>query len=203
MNPASPLIPLLEHHHGLLRRQDVVTAGINPFYLTQAVREGWLERSGRGVYQLSEPVMQPTSRWFEWLIVQAQIPKGVVCLLSSAFFHELTTTVPNALYLALPKSAWRIPIAWPPIRYVHFSEPYYHVGLEQHSLEGGILQVYSPEKTVVDLLRLQKTYGEALFLEVLKNYLRSSTGRVSRLLEIARACKVEPLMAQYTRVVLA
>ena len=205
MNPSSPLVPLLECPSGLLRRRDVVAAGINPFYLTQAVREGWLKRSARGVYQLSEPLGEglSASRWWEWLIVQAQVPRAVVCLLSSAFYHELSTTVPDELYLALPKSAWRSPISWPPVRYIHFSEPYYSTGLESHALEGGTLKVYSPEKTVVDLLRLRKTYGEAPFLEVLKSYLRSSEGRVSRLMDTAKACKVERAMQHYTTVVLA
>jgi len=204
MNLTSPLTPLLEQHHGLLRRREVVDAGINPFYLTQAVREGWLERRGRGVYALRDPLPNhPPSRWETWLTVQAQVPRAVVCLLSSAFYFELTTLVPDELYLALPRSAWRSPVAWPPVRYSHFSEPYYSTGLEVVALEGGRLRIYSPEKTVCDLLRLKHLYGEALFLEALKTLLRSSAGRVSTLLEVARACRVETAMQHYARVVLA
>ena len=88
------------------------------------------------------------------------------------------------------------------MRYAYFSNSTYSYGIEEHRAGTGIVPIYSAEKTIADLLRYRNKLGEALFLETLKTYLRRSGFSVPRLLEAARACRIEGLMRDYATTVL-
>lgn len=106
-----------------------------------------------------------------WHEVALRVPQGVVCLLSAALFHELVTFSPSEVFLAIPNKAWRPQLAWPPVRYFYFSQATYSYGVQNESSGTGSVNIYSPEKTLADLLRYRHKLGEALFLEALKTYL--------------------------------
>ena len=78
--------------------------------LEQLLDQGRIVRVRRGVYQLAEAHDAGDT----WVQVMHRYPKGVLCLLSALAFHEITTQSPSAVWLALPKSAWRKPAGYPP-----------------------------------------------------------------------------------------
>ena len=191
---------LLESQRGIVTRNDAVEEGVNPRLLSEWVAEGKLERVQRGVYRSPDA---PRGELDSWLEVSLRVPQGVVCLLSAARFHELTTFAPSEVFVALPNKAWRPKLDWPPVRYFYFSGSAYEYGIKEHPTGAGTVKIYSPEKTVADLLRYRNKLGENLFLEALKTYVSRRGFSVPKLLEAARACRVERLMQEYARTVLA
>lgn len=200
MPQAARLAHLLTVQLGVITRRDAVEAGVNPRLLSEWVKAGKLERVQRGVYRAPEA---PQGTLDAWLEVSLRVPQGVVCLLSAARFHELTTFAPSEVFVALPNKAWRPRLDWPPVRYVYFSGSAYRYGIQEHPTAAGVVKLYSPEKTVADLLRYRHKLGENLFLEALKTYLGGRGFSVPGLLEAARACHVEGLMQDYAKTVLA
>lgn len=200
MAQTDELEQLLENQWGLVTYSDAINRGINPRLLSEWVKAGRLERVQRGVYRSPDA---PRGELDSWLEVSLRVPQGVVCLLSAARFHELTTFAPSEIFMAIPNKAWRPKLEWPPVRYFYFSGSAYAYGVEEHSTAAGSVKIYSQEKTVADLLRYRNKLGESLFLEALKTYLSQHSFRVPKLLEAARACRVEGLMQDYARTVLA
>ena len=200
MTQAEKLESLLKVQQGTITRSDAVEEGINPRLLSEWVGAGKLERVQRGVYRSPDA---PQGTLDTWLEVSLRVPQGVVCLLSAARFHDLTTFAPSEVFVALPNKAWRPKLDWPPVRYFYFSGSSYGYGTEEQSTDAGVVKIYSAEKTVADLLRYRHKLGENLFLEALKTYLSRRGFSVPRLLEAARACRVEGLMRDYARTVLA
>jgi len=90
------------------------------------------------VYQIAE-AMEVGDTWVQ---VMQRYPLGVLCLLSALAFHELTAQSPPVMWLALPKSAWRKPEEYPPLRIVHFSGEAFTAGVETHHQQGGMVRVY-------------------------------------------------------------
>lgn len=188
------LLALFQQHQGLLRRQDVVDAGIHPRALTDLVKQGQIERVQRGVYRLqASPGFA-----YDWLLeVSYRVPKGVVCLLSALDFHNLTTFIPSDIHLAVPIGSHLPTFDYPSVQLHQFGKRTYPYGIESHRVGAGSIRVYSVEKTLADMLRLQHRYGLTHFLEALKTYMTSTHYHADRLLEAAEVCGVERSMQTY------
>ena len=164
------LLALFQQKQGLLCRQDVLDAGIHPRALTDLVQQGHIERVQRGMYRLQ------ASQGFayDWLLeVSYCVPKGVVCLLSALDFHDLTTFIPHDIHMAVPIGSHLPTFDYPSVRLHQFGARTYGYGIESHRVGAGMIRVYSIEKTLADMLRLQRRYGITHFLEALKTYMTS------------------------------
>jgi Serine hydroxymethyltransferase len=74
------------------------------------------------------------------LTVAKKVPHAVFCLLTALAFHRLTTQVPHAVEVALPRTA-RVPrLDHPPIKVFRFSSESLNVGIETHTLDGASIR---------------------------------------------------------------
>jgi predicted transcriptional regulator of viral defense system len=192
---------LFQQHDGLLTRKQVEAEGLPPYLLTRWVRHGMAEQLQRGVYRAVDSSMQPHESLLE---VQLRIPYGVVCLASALAFHGLTTFIPKTVQLAVPRKRKPPKLEYPPLEVFYFSDDHYTYGVEQHSIANHKLNVYSPEKTLADLLRYQKQLGDELFREGLKNYLQRKKPKadIHALLAAAKVCGVEAKLRPLLEVLL-
>lgn len=194
--PATRLERLFKEHHGYLHRQQVVDAGIDPHLLSAWVEQGRAERVQRGVYRDATAPALTDETYVELAL---RIPKGVICLRSALSFHELSTIVPGEIDLAIPNKARTPPIYYPPVRFYYFTERVYHYGIEEHPAGPTALKVYSPEKTLADMLYYRNELGNDLFLEALQTYMRKSKPRPkpAEVMEAARVRRVHGQMRTY------
>lgn len=184
---------LFLEHGGLLRVGQLKAAGIDPHVLLDWLERGRAERLSRGVYQSLE--MLPHS-YGELLEVQLRIPYALPCLLSALAFHGLTTIQPPRLYFAVPRNRTFPSLEAPPLERFYFPEQMYGYGQQVNTLEGHSLTLYSPEKTLADLLKYAPRLGREPFIEGLKTYLKRPQPRLEALLEAARVCRVEGKMRE-------
>lgn len=189
---------LLSKSGGLVTHKQATALGIDAHLLGRWVREGRLERVQRGVYR---QVNAPLSGFEDLVEVQLRIPYAVVCLRSALSFHQLTTFIPKAVEIAVPQKARPPRLAYPPILIHYFSASTYSYGIEEHDLGGHRVNVYSMEKTLIDLFRFSNTYGDELFAEGLKNYLARPQPNYEKLLEAARSIRVERRLKPILRIV--
>jgi predicted transcriptional regulator of viral defense system len=195
------LTKLFQQHGGLLTRKQVEAERLPPYLLTRWVRHGMAERLQRGIYRAVDSSMQPYEGLLE---VQLRIPYGVVCLASALAFHGLTTFIPKTIQLAVPRKRKPPKLEYPPTEIVYFSDKRYSYGLETHRIVNHDLHIYSPEKTLADLLRNQKQLGAELFREGLKNYLQRKKPKadIQALLAAAKVCGVEAKLRPLLEVLL-
>jgi hypothetical protein len=136
--------------------------------------------------------------------VQLRIPYAVACLATALAFHGLTTFIPKSIQVAVPRERKPPKLSYPPLEVFYFSPAQYEYGLEHHPLGKHQLKVYSPEKTLADLLRYRNQLGEDLFIEGLRNYLKRRNPRpdLSKLLQAAKICRVEKQLRPLLEVLL-
>lgn len=181
---------LLRRHGGVITRKQIDDWGIEPHLLTRWVRAGRLERVQRGVYRQPEAPLLAEEGWLE---IGLRVPYAVLCLRSALAHHGLTTYIPKVVDIAVPQNRYPPKLEYPPVAVHYFSEATYAYGQHEVEVEGHPLKVYSPEKTLADLLKFGNRYGEDLFLEGLKTYLARRRPRpdLLKLLEAAKVCRVE------------
>lgn len=181
-------------HGGLLRTQQAIDEGIHPRTLYRLRDQGLVERISRGVYRWASlpPLGQP-----DLVAVATRVPRGVICLLSALFFHEITTQIPHEVHVAVQRGAAIPRIDYPPVRVFRFSEASYSVGIEEHELDGVGVQIFSAPKTIADCFQRRRTIGLDVALEALRMALETGRAKPTEIESSARICRVERVMAPY------
>jgi predicted transcriptional regulator of viral defense system len=142
----------------------------------------------RGVFRRADA---PTATYPDLLAVAHRAPIALACLLTAASLHNLTDDIPPAVQIAVPRSSNRPRIAYPPVEVFQFHAETFDLGLDSlEAAPGEPVRIYSPERTVIDLMRLRRRIGEPTALIALRRYLSRRTARPGELLELARALDV-------------
>lgn len=187
-------VQIIRNRGGIVRTSEAVRAGIHPRTMYSLRDSGKLEQLSRGVFRLADngSISQP-----DLVIVTTRIPQAVVCLISALAFHEITTQIPDRVYIALPKGAEQPRLDFPPISTHRFSGPALVEGIENHDIDGVNVKVYCPEKTLADCFRFRNKIGMDIVLEALKLYRSRRRINLSEIVRYARLCRVETVMRPY------
>lgn len=179
---------------GTIRTRDAIQAGIHPRTLYQLRDTGELETLSRGVYRLTdqEQISDP-----DLVIVAKRVPQAIICLVSALSYHEITTQIPHAVSIALPKGSETPRVDYPPIRVHRFSEAALLEGVETHQIDGVSVSVYCPEKTLADCFKFRNKLGMDVVLEALKLYKARKKFNLEKLIMYAKICRVEKIMHPY------
>ena len=179
---------------GQLRMTEAVEQGIARRTLYRLVDHGELERITRGVYRLSTlPEMSNP----DLVTVSLRAPKAVICLVSALSFHELTTQVPHAVWIAIPRDSRPPRVDYPPITWVEFSGVAYEAGIELHFLDRTEVRVYGAEKSIADSFKYRNKIGMDVVLEALNLYMHRDKRDIDSLLHFAEICRVAAVMKPY------
>jgi len=179
---------------GVLRPRDLDAHGIPRIYLSRLCERGLLDRVGRGLYVLPDADVSEHHTLAE---AGKRVPHGVVCLLSALRFHGLTTQSPSEVWLAIANKAWRPQVDYPPLRFVRFSERTLEAGVEEHSIEGVLVRIYNPAKTVADCFKYRNKIGLDVALEALRDCRRQRRCTNDELWHYAKICRVANVMRPY------
>lgn len=179
---------------GVVRPKDMDAHGIPRKYIHQLHHEGILTRVGRGLYVLEGASPSENRTVAE---VCKRVPTGVVCLLSALQFHRLTTQSPHEIWLAINHKAHRPREPMLPIRIVRFSGKALAAGIEEHTIEGVRVRIYSPAKTVADCFKYRNKIGLDVAIEALRDCMQSRKCRMDELWKCARICRVANVMKPY------
>ena len=173
---------------------EAIAHGITRYMLYSLRDKGIIERVSRGVYRLVElpPMSNP-----DLVTVSLRFPNAVICLISALSYHEITTQIPHAVSVAVPRGS-RVPsIDWPPIQAHRFSYESYNSGIEKHEIDGVSVKIYNPEKTLADCFKFRNKIGMDVVLEALKFYRSRKKFDLEKLLEYAKICRVKNVMSPY------
>ena len=193
MKRSDQIIDILRQR-GMLRPRDLKAQGIRPEYLSRLHGQGRVMRGGRGLYYLPETQFTENHSLAE---ASKRIPQGVICLLSALRFHELGTQNPFEVWVAVDRKARRPQMDYPPVRILRFSGQALTHGVQEHQIEGVVVCVYSPAKTVVDCFKYRNKIGLDVALEALREYRQQRKGTIDELWKYAKLCRVTNVMRPY------
>ena len=184
----------LAHESGIMSSAEVRSQGIHHEYLRQLCKEGKLIRVGRGLYSLPDGDVTVHHG-----LAQARkaIPKGVICLLSALRFHEIGTQAPHEVWVAIDRRAARPRAKYPRVRIVRFSGKSLTEGIDEHNIEGVLVRIYNPAKTVADCFKYRNKIGLDVALEALREAIRERRCTIDELWRYAKICRVTEIMRPY------
>ena len=189
----------IQAHGQFIRTAQALKVGIHPRTLSELLESGDLEQISRGVYRLAaqDPVSDP-----DLFTIAARIPQGVICLVSALAIHQITTQIPRAVEIALPRGAESPRLDYPPIALHRFSDASFRAGIEVREVDGIPLQVYSPEKTIADCCKFRHRLGMDVFLEALALYRQRKGANWAAVLDYAQICRVRTAIKPYLEAML-
>jgi predicted transcriptional regulator of viral defense system len=163
-------------------------AGVHPRELYAGRDTGAYVELSRGVFRRADA---PAATYPDLLAVSVRAPRAVVCLLSAAAVHDLTDELPVAVQIAVPRRTWPPKIDHPPVEVFVWDPATFDLGLDAlEAAPGEPVRVYSPARTVVDLMRMRRKLGESVAHIALRRYLARRDAKVAELIELARALDV-------------
>ena len=153
----------------------------------------------RGVYRLADgsPLGNP-----DLVTVATRVPGGVICLISALAFHELTTQIPHEVHVALPRGAEEPRLDHPPIKTYRFTGEAFTEGVETHELDGVIVRIYNPEKTLADCFKFRNKVGLDTVVEAVRFYRERKRVKVDDLMRYAAICRVKKIIRPYLEALL-
>ena len=178
---------------GILRTREAKAAGIHPRTLAALVDQGTVLRLDRGIYQLADAALPAP----DLAIVARKVPQAIVCLVSALAHHRLTTQIPHAVDLAVPRGFKDRKLQHPPVRFYRFGDASLAAGVERIKVAGRELRVYGAAKTVADCFKFRNKIGKDVAIEALRNYLRRKDAKVRDIMHFARINRMQTVMAPY------
>lgn len=121
----------------------------------------------------------------------------MIAVVSALHFHGLTTEIPHAVSIALPKGTSRPRLAWPPLRVYWFSGGLYTEGIETHVRDGVTLKVYGAARTVADCFRLRRRLGIEVAVEALRTGLEERIFTPAEIMRVAQVLRVAGVVRPY------
>ena len=188
-------ISLFKKHGGVLRTSEAEEIGIHNRTLYHMHDKGYVEKIDRGIYKLVEGEISLSHLGL--VIVAKKVPQAKVCLISALDFHDMTTAIPHQVHIAIPRTSRDPVLKHPPIKTYRFSGLSLNHGVEKHKLDGNIVSIYNPAKTIADCFKFRNKIGLDIAIEALKNGIRERKASYNEILEYAEICRVRTVIKPY------
>ena len=173
--------------------------GLSYYKINKMAESGALERLNRNTFRN----MAYEGDGSDFTTVRAYAPKGVVCMLSAARYHGLTTFLPDSVDIAIERSMKISTVPrWPSVNIWYFPLDRYETGIVNASDDGGPFRIYDIEKTVADVLYYRNRVGIEETREILKNYLAKKGRNLVRLHKYADNLGCGRILSTYLEVLL-
>lgn len=179
-------------HTALLRLRDLQRMGISDSAVRRLVSSGRVERISRGVYSLAER----TPEQYESLAETAlRHPRAVVCLLSAARLHDLTTSNTPYVWIALPHGTRAPAVDGISLKTKFWRNPkLFELGVETIEVAGVPVRVTDPARTITDLFRPHNRMIDERAHEALWHFLDEGGDR-NQLFDYAKEFGIEETIA--------
>nr|WP_300677688.1 hypothetical protein [uncultured Acetatifactor sp.] len=177
--------------------QELKEKGFSHYKINQMVHQGMLIKLNKKFYENTAFQGEESDFYYAY----AFVPAGVVCLRSAAVYYNLSTYMPDAIDVAIPRKA-RISTLpdWPELHVCYFTDERFEVGIETIKDGNNQFRIYDIEKTVVDMVFYREKMGIEETKEVLTTYLHQSNRNLNRLMRYAQMLKCGDVMRNYLEV---
>jgi predicted transcriptional regulator of viral defense system len=193
-------LAIFEAHGPTLTAREARSHGLHWEDLYRLRDAGRLEELSRGVFRLSSA---PSIELIDIVAVLARAPRAIACLDTAAAIWDLTDEIPRAVHIAVPRGAHRPRIEWPTTTVHVFKATTFDIGRQKHELlTGETFAVYSPERTVVDTIRLAHRQASEPLGELIRRYLARTGATPARLLGTARELGTDTAVRRILEIVM-
>jgi len=161
--------------------------------LYRMVSQGELVRVGRGLYALHNAEI---SENHSLVLATKRYPRGVICLISALYFHEIRTQLPYETWMMRQDRRVALDNGFP-VRFVYSTGNVFTYGIEKHHIEGIEVSIYSPAKTVADCFKYRNKIGLDVAIEALQEGWRAKRFTMDEIWSAAKVCRVQTIIQPY------
>lgn len=188
---------ILPENQKIFSTQELKEKGFSQYKASKLVGEGKLIKLNKSYYENVDYRGEEADFYYS----RAYAPKGVICLLSAAAYYRLTTFVPDAVDVAIPRKAKVSTMPdWPQMKVHYYTDDRHELGVTTVKEGGNEFQIYDMEKTVADIVFYRERVGIEETKEILVTYLHRKDRNLNRLLQYAKLMKCDKVMRQYLEV---
>lgn len=181
----------------IISMQELKNKGLSQYKVSKLVEKGKLKKLNKNYYENTDYRGEESDFYY----VEAYAPTGVICLLSAAVYYNLTTFIPDAVDVAIPRKAKVSTMPeWPQMNVHYFTDDRYEQGITKVVEDKNEFRIYDIEKTVVDIVYYREKVGIEETKEILVTYLHRRDRNLNRLLKYAELLKCGKIMKQYLEV---
>jgi len=175
---------------GYYTGMELRSIGFSSIQIRNMLANGTLYGIRYGIYRTSS--MDNPSQSFIDVCVAA--PKSVIAGLSALRYYNLTTFIPQSIYIAVKRGDTIPRITYYPVEISVVSEKFFNLGIETVNEGKYSFRIFGIEKAVCDAFRYKNTIGLDIVKEVLKEYIRRKDRNLNKLLQMAQKCKVKNIV---------
>ncbi len=147
---------VLPEDQKIFSMQELKSKGFTQYKIGKLVDEGKLLKLNKSYYENAEYCGEESDFYY----VEAYAPKGIICLLSAAVYYNLTTYIPVAVDVAIPRKAKVSTMPdWPQMNVHHYTDSRHELGITTVREGKNEFQIYDIEKTVVDIVFYREKVG--------------------------------------------
>ncbi len=177
--------------------QELKEMGFSQYKVSKLVDEGKLVKLNKRYYENTEYCGEESDFYYAGVYA----PNGVICLLSAAVYYNLTTFIPDALDVAIPRKAKVSTMPdWPQMNVHYYTNGRHELGVVKIKEGKNEFKIYDMEKTVADIVFYREKIGIGETKEILVTYLQRKDRNLNRLLRYAELMKCDKTMKQYLEV---
>jgi predicted transcriptional regulator of viral defense system len=177
------VIPFHKKLPSVFTYTEAIARGLSAERLYAFRDQGIVEQISRGLYRWADaPEIDQNL-----LEVAYRIPQGTLCLTTALARHGLTDNIPARIDVAIPRGN-RVPTLISPVDVRVFSKDTFELGRGEFKVgEGFAVGLYSPERSLVDMIRLRHREGSDIAWEALRRWLGRKGAKPAALIEMAKS----------------
>lgn len=187
----------LKRNNGQLTSEDAKHLKIPSITLTRLVKNGRLERLGRGVY------IDPQIFGDDMFAIQYRFKKGIFYKDTSLFLHGMIDRTPDTYEMNFPSNYNSIALKKYPIKVHRQIDPYYSMGIEEiMSPDQHLIKTYNIERTLCDIVQTRNPSDSETINQALNSYIKMKSKNLGLLSEYAKKLNVQSKIQAYMEVLL-
>lgn len=191
------LAALAANNNGVLTTNDALAAGVSKFVLFRFVSENQYEKVYHGIY------LAPDAWRDDAYLTQLRCPQVVYSHDSALFYHDLTDREPLQFTVTAKTGYNPTHLTKDGVRVYTVKAELHDVGLTEATTSfGNTVKVYDMERTICDIVRSRSTIETQVYQDALKQYSRRKDKNLHRLMDYAKAFRVEKMMREYMGILL-
>jgi predicted transcriptional regulator of viral defense system len=144
--------------------------------------EGLIDQIGRGLFRWADAPQIDQ----DLLAAAYRVPRATLCLGTALARHGLSDAIPDRIDIAIPRGD-RVAALRPVVAIHVFAKKTFDLGRDDIVVGDGIsIGLYSPERSLVDVIRLRHREGVDVAWEALRQWLRRKGSKPATLLGMAK-----------------
>jgi len=144
-----------------LNYKDCIKKYGNDYFLEKAVESGLLHKVEKGIYS-------DVPAWRDLALVAFKNENAVFTLNSAFYYQDLTDSIPDNYYLGTNRDAAKIKDS--NVKQVFYPEGTLMLGIEEKTVNGTTIKLYSKERLLVELIRHKNKLPFDYYKEIISSY---------------------------------